>query len=105
MIMTSQTLAREAHPREEIDAAGPATFEQHLIAEQSSGALDPELCSVLSTITAATQVIAAEVASIGLGSLQGALAVRNGHGETVTKMDRFADQVMLSLLGAHAAWA
>jgi fructose-1,6-bisphosphatase I len=76
------------------------TFQRH-IAEQQRHHLTAtgEFSWLLSGITLATKMIAAQVRRIGLGDLRGATGGENVQGETVQKMDRYADEVLLDCLG------
>jgi fructose-1,6-bisphosphatase I len=76
------------------------TFQRH-IAEQQRQHLTAtgEFSWVLSGITLATKAIAAQVRRIGLGDLRGAAGGETFQGETLLKMDRYADEVILECLG------
>jgi fructose-1,6-bisphosphatase I len=82
-------------------AAPPLLTLQRHIAEQQRQhpTATGEFSWLLSGITLATKVIAAQVRRIGLGDLRGATGGENVQGETVMKMDRFADQVICDCLG------
>jgi fructose-1,6-bisphosphatase I len=76
------------------------TFQRH-IAEQQRHHLTAtgEFSWLLSGITLATKMIASQVRRIGLGDLRGAAGGENVQGETVQKMDRYADEALLDCLG------
>jgi fructose-1,6-bisphosphatase I len=77
------------------------TAEQFILREQqrhhphASG----EFSWLLSGITLATKLIAANIRRAGLGDLLGATEATNVHGETVQKLDVLANQTLLSCLG------
>ena len=76
------------------------TWQRHILEQQSQHlTATGEFSWLLSGITLATKVIAAQVRRIGLGDLRGAAGGENVQGETVLKMDRFADAVLLDCLG------
>lgn len=76
------------------------TLQRHIAEQQRQHATAKgEFSWLLSGITLATKVIAAQVRRIGLGELRGAAGGENVQGETVLKMDRFADDVLMDALG------
>ena len=81
----------------------PVTVAQHLLEQQrlrfpeASG----EFSWLLSGITLATKMIAAEVRRAGLGSKLGAAGVQNVQGEEVQKLDVYANEVLLHCLGGR----
>jgi fructose-1,6-bisphosphatase I len=76
------------------------TLQRHLLEQQRQHATATgEFSWLLSGITLATKMIAAQVRQIGLGELRGAAGGENVQGETVLKMDRFADEALLECLG------
>jgi fructose-1,6-bisphosphatase I len=76
------------------------TLQRHILEQQHSHPeATGEFSWLLSGITLATKVIAAQVRRIGLGDLRGATGGENVQGETVLKMDRFADETLLDCLG------
>jgi fructose-1,6-bisphosphatase I len=80
--------------------AGIKTFQRHIAEQQRQHATATgEFSWLLSGITLATKVIAAQVRRIGLGDLRGAAGGENVQGETVQKMDRYADDVIVDCLG------
>jgi fructose-1,6-bisphosphatase I len=84
------------------EASNPSlkTLQRHIAEQQRQHpTATGEFSWLLSGITLATKVIAAQVRRIGLGDLRGAAGGENVQGETVLKMDRFADQVICECLG------
>ncbi len=76
------------------------TFQRHIAEQQRQHATATgEFSWLLSGITLATKMIAAQIRRIGLGDLRGAAGGQNVQGETVQKMDRYADDVILDCLG------
>src|SRR5712671_3616370 len=76
------------------------TFQRHIAEQQRHHATATgEFSWLLSGITLATKMIAAQVRRIGLGDLRGATGAENVQGETVLKMDRYADDVIVDCLG------
>jgi fructose-1,6-bisphosphatase I len=76
------------------------TLQRHIAEQQRQHATATgDFSWLLSGITLATKVIAAQVRRIGLGDLRGAAGGENVQGETVLKMDRYADDVILDCLG------
>src|SRR5688572_22064610 len=77
------------------------TVQQHILEEQrrhfpqASG----EFSWLLSGITLATKIIAAQVRRAGLAGVLGATGEVNVQGETVQKMDAAANQALLQFLG------
>ncbi len=77
------------------------TVQQHILEEQrrhfpqASG----EFSWLLSGITLATKIIAAQVRRAGLAGVLGATGEQNVQGETVQKMDAAANQALLQFLG------
>jgi fructose-1,6-bisphosphatase I len=78
------------------------TLQQHILEQQNNHPTAHGGFSwLLSGITLATKIIAAQVRRIGLAGdlLLGAEGSVNVQGETVQKMDRFADETLLRCLG------
>jgi fructose-1,6-bisphosphatase I len=76
------------------------TFQRHIAEQQRAHpTATGEFSWLLSGITLATKAIAAQVRKIGLGDLRGVTGGENVQGETVMKMDRYADDVLLDCLG------
>jgi fructose-1,6-bisphosphatase I len=76
------------------------TLQRHIAEQQRQHpTATGEFSWLLSGITLATKIIAAQVRRIGLGDLRGAAGGENVQGEIVLKMDRFADEVLLDCLG------
>lgn len=79
----------------------PITAEQHILIEQrtkhpnASG----EFSWLLSGITLATKMIGAQVRRAGLVDIIGATGETNIQGETVQKLDLFANQALLNCIG------
>jgi fructose-1,6-bisphosphatase I len=80
--------------------ASAKTLQRHIAEQQRQHATATgEFSWLLSGITLATKMIAAQVELIGLGELRGAAGGENVQGETVLKMDRYADDVLIDALG------
>ena len=83
------------------------TLQQHILQEQrrlrphSSG----EFSWLLSGITLATKIIAAQVRRAGLGDILGPAGGQNVQGETVQKLDVLANQALLHCLGSRGCVA
>lgn len=76
------------------------TLQRHIVERQRSHpTATGEFSWLLSGITLATKIIGAQVRRIGLGDLRGAAGGENVQGETVLKMDRFANEVLHDCLG------
>jgi fructose-1,6-bisphosphatase I len=76
------------------------TLQRHIAEQQRHHpTATGEFSWVLSGITLATKAIAAQVRRIGLGDLRGAAGGESFQGETILKMDRYADEVILECLG------
>ena len=76
------------------------TLQRHILEQQRQHATATgEFSWLLSGITLATKAIASQVRRIGLGDLRGATGGENVQGETVMKMDRYADDILLDCLG------
>ncbi|HEY0713804.1 MAG TPA: class 1 fructose-bisphosphatase [Polyangia bacterium] len=76
------------------------TLQRHILEQQRQHpTATGEFSWLLSGITLATKMIAAQVRRIGLGDLRGATGGENVQGETVLKMDRYADDVLCDCLG------
>jgi fructose-1,6-bisphosphatase I len=76
------------------------TLQQHILEQQSNHpTASGEFSWLLSGVTPATKIIAAQVRRIGLAELRGATGGENVQGETVQKMDVFADRTLLRCLG------
>jgi fructose-1,6-bisphosphatase I len=76
------------------------TFQRHIGEQQRQHpTATGEFSWLLSGITLATKMIAAQVRRIGLGDLRGAAGGENVQGETVQKMDRYADDALVDCLG------
>src|SRR5438128_1239677 len=84
-----------------------ATVQQHIMEEQRRYRPDAtgEFSWLLSGITLATKIVAAQVRRAGLGSIVGAAGDTNVHGETVQKLDQFANQALLHCLGSRGVVA
>jgi fructose-1,6-bisphosphatase I len=81
-------------------SASIKTLQRHLLEQQRAHpTATGEFSWLLSGITLATKIIAAQVRRIGLGDLRGAAGGENVQGETVLKMDRFADDTLVECLG------
>jgi fructose-1,6-bisphosphatase I len=79
---------------------GPKTLQRHILEQQRQHpTATGEFSWLLSGITLATKIIASQVRRIGLGELRGAAGGENVQGETVLKMDRFADEALMECLG------
>jgi fructose-1,6-bisphosphatase I len=77
------------------------TVQQHILAEQrrhSPGATG-DFSWLLSGITLATKIVAAEVRRAGLGARLGATGGHNVQGEAVQKLDVLANEALLHCLG------
>ncbi|HEY0709887.1 MAG TPA: class 1 fructose-bisphosphatase [Polyangia bacterium] len=80
--------------------ASAKTLQRHILEQQRQHpTATGEFSWLLSGITLATKMIAAQVRRIGLGDLRGATGRENVQGETVLKMDRYADDVLCDCLG------
>ena len=80
--------------------ASVKTLQRHIAEQQRQHATATgEFSWLLSGITLATKIIAAQVRRIGLGDLRGAAGGENVQGEIVLKMDRYADDVLVDCLG------
>jgi fructose-1,6-bisphosphatase I len=79
------------------------TIQQHIMDEQRRFYPDAtgEFSWLLSGITLATKIVAAEVRRAGLASILGATGDQNVQGETVQKLDLIANQALLSSLGSR----
>jgi fructose-1,6-bisphosphatase I len=76
------------------------TLQRHIAEQQRQHATATgEFSWVLSGITLATKAIASQVRRIGLGDLKGAAGGETFQGETLQKMDRYADEVICECLG------
>jgi fructose-1,6-bisphosphatase I len=76
------------------------TFQRHIAEQQRHHqTATGEFSWLLSGITLATKMIASQVRRIGLGDLRGATGGENVQGETVQKMDRYADEALIDCLG------
>jgi fructose-1,6-bisphosphatase I len=76
------------------------TLQRHIVEQQRQHpTATGEFSWLLSGITVATKIVAAQVRRIGLGDLLGDEGSENVHGEAVQKMDRFADETLLDHLG------
>ena len=86
-----------------MNTAGLVTMEQHILMEQRRFHPDAtgEFSWLLSGINLATKAIAANVRSAGLAGLLGSEGRTNVQGETVQKLDAFANQVLLYCLGSR----
>lgn len=82
------------------------TIESHF---QEQLSLYPELTSDLTTIlydiVVASKIIRQKVITNGLNSLQGEAGQTNVHGESVKKLDLFANDAIKAILGAHGRFA
>ncbi len=79
----------------------PVTVEQHLLDQQRLHFPDAsgEFSWLLSGITLATKLVAAQIRRAGLTNLLGATGDQNVQGETVQKLDVFANSALLYCLG------
>jgi fructose-1,6-bisphosphatase I len=77
------------------------TVQQHILAEQRRNYPDAsgEFSWLLSGITLATKMIAAQVRRAGLVDILGTAGSKNVQDETVQKLDVFANQALLHCLG------
>src|SRR5687767_5996290 len=76
------------------------TLQRHILEQQRQHpTATGEFSWLLSGITLATKQIAAQVRRIGLGDLRGVAGGENVQGETVLKMDRYANETVLDCLG------
>jgi fructose-1,6-bisphosphatase I len=77
------------------------TVQQHILEEQRRNfpQASGEFSWLLSGITLATKIIAAQVRRAGLAGVLGATGEQNIQGETVQKMDVAANQALLQFLG------
>lgn len=83
-----------------VNHASAKTLQRHIAEQQRQhSTATGEFSWLLSGITLATKMIAAQVRRIGLGDLRGATGGENVQGETVLKMDRYADDVLIDALG------
>ncbi len=83
------------------------TVQQHILEEQRRyrPQATGEFSWLLSGITLATKLVADQVRRAGLGSILGAAGETNVHGETVQKLDHFANQALMHCLGARGTVA
>lgn len=79
------------------------TIQQHIQEEQRrySPHASGEFSWLLSGITLATKIVAAEVRRAGLDDVLGSTGLRNVQGETVQKLDAFANEALLYCLGSR----
>lgn len=81
----------------------PTTVAQHILEQQKRRYPEAtgEFSWLLSGITLATKMVAAEVRRAGLGSQLGATGDTNVQGEEVQKLDVFANEALLHCLGSR----
>jgi fructose-1,6-bisphosphatase I len=79
------------------------TIQQHIQEEQRrySPSASGEFSWLLSGITLATKIVAAQVRRAGLGDVLGSTGQRNVQGETVQKLDVLANEALLYCLGSR----
>jgi fructose-1,6-bisphosphatase I len=79
------------------------TVEQHILAEQRrhSSYATGEFSWLLSGLTLAAKIVAAEVRRAGLADILGSAGRRNVQGETVQKLDVLANEALLHCLGSR----
>jgi fructose-1,6-bisphosphatase I len=79
----------------------PLTAEQHILEQQRTHApgASGEFSWLLSGITLATKLVAAQIRRAGLTDILGAAGMQNVQGETVQKLDVFANDALLYCLG------
>src|SRR5437868_3712882 len=79
------------------------TIQQHIHEEQRrySPHASGEFSWLLSGITLATKIVAAQVRRAGLADVLGSTGVRNVQGETVQKLDVLANEALLYCLGSR----
>jgi fructose-1,6-bisphosphatase I len=79
------------------------TAEQHILEEQRRYGTDAtgEFSWLLSGITLATKIVAAQVRQAGLAGVLGSAGHRNVHQETVQKLDVLANEALLYCLGSR----
>ena len=79
---------------------GLITIQQHIIANQRRHAeATGEFSFLLSGITIATKVLASKVRKAGLVDIFGATGEQNVQGETVQKLDRIANDLLMHCIG------
>ena len=79
---------------------GLVTVQQHIIANQRRHAeATGEFSFLLSGITIATKVLASKVRKAGLVDIFGATGEQNVQGETVQKLDRMANDLLMHCIG------
>src|SRR5262245_56858339 len=83
------------------------TVQQHILEEQRRHCpkATGEFSWLLSGITLATKIVAAQVRRAGLGTIIGSEGQTNVHGETVQRLDHFANQALLHCLGTRGVVA
>src|SRR5262249_10256298 len=83
------------------------TIQQHILEEQRrySPQATGDFSWLLSGITLATKIIAAQVRRAGLTGILGSAGMENIQGETVQKLDVLANQAMIHCLGSRGSVA
>ena len=83
------------------------TVQQHILEEQRRHHPNAtgEFSWLLSGITLATKIVAAQVRRAGLGTIIGSADETNVHGENVQKLDHYANQALLHCLGTRGSVA
>jgi fructose-1,6-bisphosphatase I len=86
-----------------MNSNGVVTLQQHILEEQRrySPQATGEFSWLLSGITLATKIIAAQVRRAGLSDILGSADRHNIQGETVQKLDLLANQALLHCLGSR----
>ena len=84
-----------------MSSAQPITVEQHILEQQRLNFPDAsgEFSWLLSGITLATKIVAAQIRRAGLTNLLGATGEENVQGEAVQRLDVFANNALLHCLG------
>src|SRR5882724_8069756 len=101
--MMKQDPAEESGLRSAANADQPVTAEQHILDQQRRRYPDAsgDFSWLLSGITLATKIIAAQVRRAGLNDMLGATGATNVQGELVQKLDVFANNALLQCLGSR----
>ena len=101
MATTSKPHPVDGFERSPAWAAQPVTAEQHILEQQRIKFPDAsgEFSWLLSGITLATKIIAAQIRRAGLTNLLGATGDENVQGEAVQHLDIFANNALLHCLG------
>jgi fructose-1,6-bisphosphatase I len=87
----------------EIKMPGMITVEQHILEEQRryGPSATGEFSWLLSGITLAAKIVAAQVRQAGLAGILGSAGKRNVHNESVQKLDVLAHEALLYCLGSR----